>query len=119
MPAFHPLVPRSLGLAKGMNMQPLLTFAELRRRYTAADEDPPQLAVAELTADRDPDGPLARLVIDYLATLGLAVTSVDQLFETIRGLDDEDLSCFRVVEGVAVTAASDGWWLLFTESGRT
>ena len=101
-------------------MQPdLPTFAELRRRYTAADEDPPIAVLAQLPTSVSPDEPLARLVLNYLKTLGLVTTTVDPLFEQIHGLDDEELRCFRVVEGVAVTAASDGWWVLFTESGQT
>jgi hypothetical protein len=53
-------------------------------------------------------------VLTYLAGLGLEVRSLDALL-LINGDDtEEELHAFRVAEGVAVTIASDGLWMLFT-----
>lgn len=65
------------------------------------------------------DASFAKLVLAYLAGLGLSPTTLSDLLRSIDELEDEeDLSAIRCAEGVAVTSASDGWWVLFTEPGR-
>lgn len=69
--------------------------------------------------DRASDASLAQLVLTYLADFGLSPTSLSGLLQAIDSLEDEeDLSAIRCAEGVAVTSASDGWWVLFTEPGH-
>jgi hypothetical protein len=52
-------------------------------------------------------------LLTYLAGLGQTVASLDDLLN-INRLDDEDeLGAFKVTEGVAVSIASHGAWVLF------
>jgi hypothetical protein len=62
-------------------------------------------------AVRAGDDPLH--VIRYLAGLGLFVCSLDDLLRVNDDATEEEIGCFRVAEGVALTIASDGLWLLF------
>ena len=78
---------------------------------TTSDEprDVPRVSLAE--ALRRGDDPLH--ILPYLAGLGLAVRSLDDLL-LINGDDtEEELHAFRVAEGVAISVASDGLWMLF------
>ena len=52
-------------------------------------------------------------IIGYLAGLGINVRSLDDLLLVNVIADEEELSAHRVVEGVAVTVASQGDWVLF------
>ena len=97
-----------------MNSAPPL--AELIRRWVPPDEagDLNRLEVSFRRAVEDGDDPMH--ILSYLAGLGCRVGSLNQLQDAIVGLvDEEELSCFLVREGLAVTHASDGWWILFTE----
>jgi len=88
------------------------TLAALLRRYCADDDEPrdvPRVSLAE--AMRAGDDPLH--IIPYLAGLGLPVRSLDDLLRVNDDASEEEVGCFRVAEGVAVTIASDGLWLLF------
>jgi hypothetical protein len=69
----------------------------------------PRISFAE--ALRNGDDPLH--VIPYFASLGLAVRSLEDLLQINEDETEEELHSFRVAEGVAVTLASDGLWLLF------
>ena len=63
------------------------------------------------------DGSHAALILKYLSTMGAAPNSLAELVAALDGLRDEDeLVWWRVPEGLAVTSASDGFWVLFTES---
>lgn len=65
------------------------------------------------------DASLAGVVLTYLAHFGSSPTTLAQLVQAIGDLrDEDDLSAFRCAEGVAVTSASDGWWVLFQEPGH-
>jgi hypothetical protein len=91
---------------------PLEPLAALLRRYCGDHDEPrdvPRISIAD--ALRDGDDPLH--VIPYFASLGLAVRSLDDLMQINDDDTEEELHCFRVAEGVAVTMASDGLWLLF------
>ena len=88
------------------------TLAALLQRYCADHDEPrdvPRVSLAE--AVRAGDDPLH--VIPYLAGLGLPVRSLDDLMRVNDDATEEEIGCFRVAEGVAVTVASDGPWLLF------
>ena len=88
------------------------TLAALLRRYSH-DDDPvevPRVSFAD--ALRRGDDPLH--VLPYLAGLGHTVGSLEQLLLVVNADEtEEELHCFRVAEGVAVSMASDGLWLLF------
>jgi len=88
------------------------TLAALLRRYCEDDDEPrdvPRISLAE--AVRQGDDPLH--ILPYFASLGHIVRCLDDLL-LINGDDTEDeVHSFRVAEGVAVTVASDGLWLLF------
>ena len=51
--------------------------------------------------------------LPYLAYVGLSVRSLDDLLRINADATEEEIHCFRVAEGVTVTLASDGLWLLF------
>ena len=93
--------------------EPTETLADLVRRYTDPDADPPAIPRVSLAgavaAGADPLDVLA-----YLAGLGIAVRTLDDLLRINADSDEDELSCFRVAEGVAVSVASQGGWLLFT-----
>jgi hypothetical protein len=87
------------------------TLAALLRRY-CGDDDPPDVPHVSLAqAVRDGDDPLR--IVQYFASLGLALRSMDDLLLINDDPEEEEVHCFRVVEGVAVTVASDGLWQLF------
>ena len=91
---------------------PTETLAALLRRYCDQHDEPrdvPRVSLAD--AVRQGDDPLH--VIPYLAGLGLTVRSLDDLLQVNADDTEEEVHCFRVAEGVAVTVASDGLWLLF------
>lgn len=87
-------------------------LAALLRRFRDPHDEPCQVPRVRLAdAVHRGDDPLH--ILPYFATLGLPVRSLDDLLK-INGDDtEEEIHCFRVAEGVAVTMASDGLWLLF------
>ncbi len=93
--------------------QPTETLADLVRRYCEQDAIPavvPRVSLAAaVAAGADPLDVLA-----YLAGLGIAVRTLDDLLRINADPEEEELHCFRVAEGVAVSVASQGEWLLFT-----
>lgn len=88
------------------------TFAQLLARHDARTTDDEVSVVSLsrcLTAREDPQH-----VLGYLAGLGQAVSSLDGLLAAVNNLDDEEeLGATEVREGVAVSIASHGLWVLF------
>ena len=84
----------------------------LLRRYRDPDADPlavPRVSLAEAVArGTDPLDAIA-----YLSGLGIEVRSLDDLLKINADPDEEEMHCFRVREGVAVTIASQNEWLVF------
>lgn len=97
---------------------PLPSLAEVRARFVAPDDDPPPaLEVSTLTSAAP--GSEADRVLGYLSSLGIHPRTPRDLFRQIHTLEDEEeLTAFECQEGVAVTQASEGWWLLFVEEGQ-
>ncbi len=94
----------------------LPTAADLRQRYHYL-ELPEDGAPSIIPLRQAPaiGGEPARLM-QYLRSLDLTIETLDDLYEGIAGLhDEEELSAFRCREGVAVSHASDGWWLIFID----
>ena len=89
------------------------TFFALVRRHTADPDDPPEIHRVGLAASLQ-QGRAPFDILNYLAGLGRPVSTLDALFEAINGDEtEEELGAFRVAEGVAVSVASDGAWVLF------
>lgn len=55
-------------------------------------------------------------MLSYLSEFAAPVASLLDLYAAVCSLpDEEELSAFRCREGVAISHASDGWWILFTD----
>lgn len=87
------------------------TLDVLLRRYSGVEEPPQIPRIKFEEALRQRDDPLH--IIPYMAGLGIEVRTIDDLFLLNDDPDEEELYCFRVVEGVAAVMASDDLWLLF------
>jgi len=91
---------------------PIETLDALLRRYHDHNDEPgdvPRVSFAE--ALQHGDDPYH--VLPYLAGLGLTIRCLDDLLLVNHDDTEEELHSFRVAEGIAVTLASDGMWLLF------
>src|SRR5258708_7460753 len=91
----------------------LETFAAFLRRYRDVDDDETgevhRVSFAE--AALSGDDPLH--ILKYLSGLGFAINSLDDLLQINADETEDEIHCYRVAEGVAVSVASDGVWLLF------
>jgi hypothetical protein len=88
------------------------TLATLLRRFCEDHDEPrdvPRLSIAD--AIREGDDPLH--ILPYFAGVGIAVRCLDDLLLINDDPAEEEIHAFRVAEGVAVTMASDGLWVLF------
>ena len=55
-------------------------------------------------------------ILAYLRGFGWRISSAADVLRAVTALEDEEeLSAFAVLEGVALTHASDGWWVLLTD----
>jgi hypothetical protein len=89
------------------------TLEALLRRFCENFDEPRDVPRVSLTdAILRGDDPLH--LLPYLAGLGMPVASLDDLLAINADDTEEEISAFRVAEGVAVTVASDGIWALFT-----
>jgi hypothetical protein len=89
----------------------LETLAALLRRYCDDDDLPDVPCVSLAQCLREKNDPLR--VIVYFESLGLPLRSLDDLLAINNDPDEEEVHSFRVLEGIAVTVASDGAWELF------
>lgn len=77
----------------------------------------PSFAALRLRYGNEP-APIARRnerehLITYLREHGASVTTAEDVYHAVLTLDhEEELSAFRCREGIAVSNASDGWWVL-------
>jgi hypothetical protein len=88
------------------------TLEDLLRRFRAAEEGGgpvPRISLASALAAGD--DPLH--VLPYMAGLGMPVRTLADLLRINADQTEEEIHCFPVAEGVAVSMASDGLWLLF------
>ncbi len=88
-------------------------LAALLREHAAGRDLPryvPQIAFTEALARGD--DPLH--ILPYLADVGVAVSTMEDLQAAGDDPGEEEMCAFRVEEGVAVLLESDGLWLLFT-----
>jgi hypothetical protein len=87
-------------------------LSALLRRYAGENDEPcdvPRVRFDE--AVKRGDDPLH--ILPYLASVGIVVENLEDLLRINRDVTEEDISAFRVAEGVAVVIASDGLWQLF------
>lgn len=87
------------------------TLEALLRRYSGIEKLPEVQRVRFADALRTGDDPLH--IIKYLASLGIDVRAPEDLLRLNGDPDEEELTCFRIPEGVAATTASDDLWLVF------
>lgn len=52
-------------------------------------------------------------ILDYLAGIGIVVSTLEDLLRVNDVADEEELSAHRVTEGIAISVASQGEWVLF------
>jgi hypothetical protein len=53
-------------------------------------------------------------LLTYLRGEGTEVRTATDIFEAVGALsDEEEIAAYRCLEGIAISHASDGWWLLF------
>ncbi len=91
-------------------------FATLLQRYqhdreAGGDAEPGLARISLSEALGRGDDPLH--ILPYLAELGLVVNTLEDLLLINQDGTEEELHSFRVAEGVAVSVASEGAWLLF------
>lgn len=53
-------------------------------------------------------------IVAYLGSVGIPVRCLDDLLRINSDIVEDDIHSFRVCEGVAVSVASHGAWVLFT-----
>jgi hypothetical protein len=86
-------------------------FSALLRRY--ADDDERSVVRTRLPdALAGRDDPMK--IVEYMKGLGIDVRELDDLLKINDDQSEEELHSFRVLEGIAVSIASDGIWVLFT-----
>ena len=87
-------------------------FADLLRRFGIDATAGVERARLPLATE---DGEAGR-VLAYLRDFGWRVSSTADVLRAVTMLEDEEeLSAFAVLEGVALTHASEGWWVLLTD----
>lgn len=88
-------------------------FAGLIALYAEDPDDPPETVTVSLSAAlATGDDPWQ--VLSYLDGLGIVVRCLDDLLAINEDDTEEELHAFRCAEGIAVSIASHGQWLLFT-----
>ena len=98
----------------GSNAAP--PFAVLAARYCDPDDEPDVTTIDFDTARVTGNDP--GRILAYLTSLGLPPPqTLVELHDTINAIpDEEELHAWMVVEGVAVSIASDNTWFVFTEA---
>jgi hypothetical protein len=91
---------------------PIPSFADLVARYAGEEFDPPETETVSLSASLA-NGHDPRRLVAYLGDLGIAVAALDDLLKINDVADEEELFAFPVLEGIALSIASDGAWVLF------
>ena len=84
----------------------------LLQRYAGENDEPrdvPRVRFDE--AVKRGDDP--HHILPYLASLGIAVETLEDLLLINREATEEEISAFRVAEGIAGVITSDGLWQLF------
>ena len=86
------------------------TFEELYRRFAQDGDDAVQRW--DISADK-PDGNVA-LVLTYVgATKPVTLRGLANAVQNLQ--EEEELAAFWCDEGLAISCASDGWWVVFTD----
>jgi len=88
------------------------SFGDLVSAYTLDPDDPPITDIVSL-ADALTDGDDPWHVVAYLGGLGLPVHQLSDLLAINADDGEEELHAWPCREGVAVSVASDGAWILY------
>ena len=88
-------------------------LAALLQRFRAEDDEPAEVAQASL-AEALSGGNDPLRIVDYFGQLGIPVSNLDDLLRINEDQTEEELHSFRVQEGVAVSVASVGIFVLYT-----
>ena len=91
------------------------TLAELLRRFGDQRLRVPRVKFADALARGD--DPFNML--PYLAGLGHRIGCLEDLLVINDDPEEEELHCFVVQEGIAVSMQSDRMWLLFERGGES
>jgi len=94
---------------KAATMETPEPLSSLLRRFGDDGRPVPRIKFAVALARGDDPFNL----LPYLAGLGRPVKKIDDLLVINDDPDEEELHSFQVAEGIAVSIASDGLWLLF------
>jgi len=87
-------------------------FEVLARRYGDLSEAADNVTRISLSAVLNGGEDVMR-ILAYLTGLGIVVRHLDDLLNINELLDEEELAAHPVREGVAVSIASDGLWVLY------
>lgn len=87
------------------------TLEELLTRYSSIEKLPDVQRIKFDEAVRTGQDPLK--IIAYFKTLGIAVREPADLFRLNDDPNEEEISAFKIPEGVAVSVESDDLWLVF------
>ncbi len=91
-------------------------FATLVARFTADSSTPPLTDIVSLpSALAAGDDPWR--IISYLSGLGIFVCGLDDLLRVNDDDSEEELHAWPCREGIAVSIASEGVWVLFVSRG--
>jgi hypothetical protein len=86
------------------------TFNKLYRRFAPDGDD----AVQRWDVSADEPAGNAALVLTYVsATKPVTLRGLATAVQNLQ--DEEELAAFWCDEGLAISCASDGWWVLFTD----
>lgn len=95
-------------------MDDLESFRVIARRYCVDPEEMPIVTIVSLSeclrTGFDPQKVLAYVT----GCLSIVVRQPQDLLQINQKQDEEELACFPCAEGVVLSHASEGWWLVFT-----
>ena len=94
------------------DIPPIPSFGDLVVRYTDDPDDPPITEIVSLAAARVAGDDPWR-IISYLAGIGIFVKTLPDFLAVNDEEGEEELHAWRCREGIAVSIASEGAWVLF------
>ena len=93
---------------------PIPSFGDLVATYTDDPDDPPITEIVSLAAALVAGDDPWRL-ISYVAGLGIVIKTLDDFLTINDDETEEELHAWPCREGIALSIASEGAWILFVE----
>ena len=93
---------------------PIPSFGDLVATYTVDPDDPPITEIVSLAAALVAGDDPWRL-ISYVAGLGIFIKTLDDFLTINADEAEEELHAWPCREGIALSIASEGAWILFVE----